>query len=64
MGNTLPPVLILVLDVEAGEVLLQVLLDQVVGRLFGLAELRDDERKSVSQTLQLIHRFLETNATH
>lgn len=40
--------------------LLQVLLDQVVGRLFGLAELRDDERKSVSQTLQLIGSFLQT----
>lgn len=39
---------LLVLDVEAGEVLLQVLLDQTVGGLFGLTEPGDNERKGIS----------------
>lgn len=39
--------------------LLQVLLDQVVGGLFGLTEPSDDERKSVSQRLLLLSSFLK-----
>lgn len=45
--------------VEAGEVLLKVFLDQVVGRLFGLTEPSDDEWKSVSQRLRLLSSFLK-----
>lgn len=39
--------------------LLQVLLDQVVGGLFGLTEPSDDEGKSISQRLRLQSRFLK-----
>lgn len=39
--------------------LLQVFLDQIVGSLFGLTEPSDDERKSVSQRLLLLRRFLK-----
>lgn len=56
-GNSAIPVF----NVEAGEVLLQVLLDQIVGRLFGLAEPSDDERKGVSQRLLLLSAFLGTS---
>lgn len=50
---------LLVLDVEGGEVLLQVLLDQIVGGLFGLTEPSDDERKRISQRLRLLSSFLK-----
>lgn len=42
------------LQVEAGEVLLQVLLDHIVGGLLGLTEPGDDQRKGVSQSLRLL----------
>lgn len=39
--------------------LLQVLLDQVVGGLFGLTEPSDDEGKSIAQRLSPLSRFLK-----
>lgn len=51
------------LDDEAGEVLLQVLLDQIVGGRFGLTEPGDDERKSVSQRLSPLSAFLHAHGT-
>lgn len=54
---------LLLLDFEAGEVLLQVLLDPIEGGLFGLTEPGDDERKSVSQRLSPLTAFLHAHGT-